>query len=55
MTAQHDQPTRPEGSVAAKTPAWVREPQAPKSEAKHAPAPHDEHQGHEEPGYGHGV
>jgi hypothetical protein len=52
MTAQHEQPTRPE---AVKRPAWVREPQAPKGDVKHAPPPREDNQSHEEPGYGHGV
>jgi hypothetical protein len=51
MNPQHEQPRRPD---APKTPAWVREPEKPKVEFKHAPAV-DDHQTHEEPGYGHGV
>lgn len=49
MNAQ-EQPRRPE---TPKTP-WVRDPQPPKSETKHAPV-REESQPHEEPGYGHGV
>jgi hypothetical protein len=51
MNAPQEQTRRPD---VVKTPAWVREPQAPKTETKHAPPAHDEAQV-EEPGYGHGV
>ena len=51
MDPQHEQPRRPD---APKTPTWVREPEKPTPETHLAPA-RDDHQGDDEPGYGHGV